>query len=172
MKKHYFLLFFFSLLTILALISCNPMILNKTGKATISITNRIENSSIYSKERSKSPIDLSITEYRITATGPFGSKIKKNIDANETVSFASMVVGNWNIKVKAIADENIVVGEGSTSITIEENKENLVNIDIHEKEGKGKLVVSIGYNASTLTEIKVTPKESTANTVTEKLLKK
>lgn len=167
MRKHCFLLFIFSLLSILALSSCNPMILNKTGKATISI----DNSSIYSEEKNKSTTGVSIEKYTITATGPFGTKINKTIDANEIASFDSMVVGNWKIKVKAKNKDNVVIGEGSTNVLIEEDKENLINIEVKEKEGQGKLVVSIKYNSSTLTEIKITPKKSSGNTSTENLIK-
>ena len=170
MKKHYFLLLIFSICTIFTLLSCDPTPY-KTGKATIYIDNKIEDSTFSLKEKTKSTTVL-INEYRIIATGPNGAKIDKTVDAQEnTVSFDSIRVGSWDIKVKAINNDNIVVGEGSTTIRIEEEKENLVNIDIQEKEGKGKLVVSIECNTSSLPEIKVTSKKSTGNTVTEKLIK-
>lgn len=173
MRKHFLSLFIISLFVIFVFSACDANLRQEpTGKATISVENKIENSS-FTSEGTKSSSNIIIAEYIITGKGPNGAKIYETVDAkNATASFDSMTVGDWNIKAKAIDINNVTVGEGNASIKIDEGKENPITIDVKEKEGKGKLVVSINCtrtSPNSKMNIKVTS-EKDNNATTEELI--
>ena len=173
MRKHFLSLFIISLFVIFVFSACDANLRQEpTGKATISVENKIENSS-FTSESKKSSSNIIIAEYIITGKGPNGAKIYETVDAkNATASFDSMTVGDWNIKAKAIDINNVTVGEGNASIKIDEGKENPITIDVKEKEGKGKLVVSINCtrtSPNSKMNIKVTS-EKDNNATTEELI--
>ena len=173
MRKHFLSLFIISLFVIFVFSACDANLRQEpTGKATISVENKIENSS-FTSESKKSSSNIIIAEYIITGKGPNGAKIYETVDAkNATASFDSMTVGDWNIKAKAIDINNVTVGEGNASTKIDEGKENPITIDVKEKEGKGKLVVSINCtrtSPNSKMNIKVTS-EKDNNATTEELI--
>ena len=140
------------LVAIFTLASCdiNPYkTAEPKGKATISIATNIEDSSNSSGGTNQSTTTLFIKEYKITATGPNGTKIDKTVEAEEVekaaVSYDSLTIGNWKIEVEALNYNGVIVGKGSSSIQIEEDKENTATISVNEQAGEGKLLVQIQY---------------------------
>ena len=116
MRKHFLSLFIISLFVIFVFSACDANLRQEpTGKATISVENKIENSS-FTSESKKSSSNIIIAEYIITGKGPNGAKIYETVDAkNATASFDSITVGDWNIKAKAMDINNVTVGEGNAS---------------------------------------------------------
>ena len=124
---------------------------------------------------SESDLDIIVNEYRITGTGPNGAKFDGFVDAEHAVvSYDSLAVGEWRVKARAIDKNNVLVGEGSARFYVEEGKENAITIDVKEQDGKGKLVVSINYSATSSEAIvcaEVTPEKDSGKAVTEPLIK-
>ena len=146
MKRLSYFLLFISLITIFALASCDTdPYKSPTGKAAISIDNKIVDSSNTSGGTSQSTTTIFIKEYKITASGPNGAKIDETVEAEKAaISYDSLTVGNWKIEVEALNYNGAIVGYGYASTKIEE-KENQITIDVSEQEGKGKLLVQIQY---------------------------
>lgn len=177
MRKHFLSLFIISLFVIFVFSACDANLRQEpTGKATISIENKIEDSSNSSGGTNQSTTTLFIKEYKITGTGPNGAKIDETVDAEESVvSYDSIATGNWSLKIEAINYSDAIVGEGKASINIEEGNENKITINVIEQEGKGKLLVNIKYqgeyNTTRNLTFTVASKGNTSVTKTENLIR-
>lgn len=146
---------------------------NPIGTLSIDISNAIDDCKLSNTRGVDSSTTIAIKEYRITGSGPNGNTLgEKRIQAtsNSTISYKSLAVGNWNIKVEAINPDEVIIGEGNTNITIENGKNSNVTIPVYELEGDGILLVNVNYSNNNDESIKLIVKNGEGEVVSESTL--
>lgn len=129
-----------------------------TGQFSLSINNKVSESIFANSRGIESSRKLVVEKYRITGSGPNGELLEEKTiqaTASSSVSYKSLSVGEWLIKVEALNEEGAIVGEGSKSIKIEKGKEITEAIDVYECEGEGTLHVNIEYDNNTDSSIEL-----------------
>lgn len=129
-----------------------------TGQFSLSINNKVSESIFANSRGIESSRKLVVEKYRITGSGPNGELLEEKTiqaTASSSVSYKSLSIGEWIIKVEALNEESAIVGEGSKSIKIEKGKEITESIDVYECEGEGTLHVNIEYDNNTDSSIEL-----------------
>lgn len=129
-----------------------------TGQFSLSINNKVSESIFANSRGIESSRKLVVEKYRITGSGPNGELLEEKTiqaTASSSVSYKSLSIGEWIIKVEALNEEGAIVGEGSKSIKIEKGKEITESIDVYECEGEGTLHVNIEYDNNTDSSIEL-----------------
>ena len=166
MKKTLILLLTLILSLSMVFVSCenspNDKVTEKTedltGQFSLSINNKVSESIFANSRGIESSRKLVVEKYRITGSGPNGDLLEEKTiqaTASSSVSYKSLSVGEWLIKVEALNEECAIVGEGSKSIKIEKGKEITEAIDVYECEGEGTLHVNIEYDNNTDSSIEL-----------------
>ncbi len=166
MKKTLILLLTLILSLSMVFVSCenspNDKVTEKTedltGQFSLSINNKVSESIFANSRGIESSRKLVVEKYRITGSGPNGELLEEKTiqaTASSSVSYKSLSVGEWLIKVEALNEEGAIVGEGSKSIKIEKGKEITEAIDVYECEGEGTLHVNIEYDNNTDSSIEL-----------------
>ena len=166
MKKTLILLLTLILSLSMVFVSCenspNDKVTEKTedltGQFSLSINNKVSESIFANSRGIESSRKLVVEKYRITGSGPNGDLLEEKTiqaTASSSVSYKSLSVGEWLIKVEALNEEGAIVGEGSKSIKIEKGKEITESIDVYECEGEGTLHVNIEYDNNTDSSIEL-----------------
>ena len=139
-----------------------------TGQFSLSINNKVSESIFANSRGIESSRKLVVEKYRITGSGPNGELLEEKTiqaTASSSVSYKSLSVGEWLIKVEALNEEGAIVGEGSKSIKIEKGKEITEAIDVYECEGEGTLHVNIEYDNNTDSYIELIVSNAAKNEV-------
>ena len=166
MKKTLILLLTLILSLSMVFVSCenspNDKVTEKTedltGQFSLSINNKVSESIFANSRGIESSRKLVVEKYRITGSGPNGELLEEKTiqaTASSSVSYKSLSIGEWIIKVEALNEEGAIVGEGSKSIKIEKGKEITESIDVYECEGEGTLHVNIEYDNNTDSSIEL-----------------
>lgn len=138
MKKT--VIIFLSILLVLFAVSCsNSNSQPETGSIHISIDESASRSI-------DTNINLNISKITINASGPAGNSFSMDFTSSPwQAEKTGILVGDWTISATAYNDNegNQIIGEGSTTVTVQPKKTSNASIRINELEGTGTFSISI-----------------------------
>lgn len=89
-------------------------------------------------------IDLNISKITINASGPAGHSFSMDFSSSPwQAEKTGILVGDWTISATAYNEGNQIIGEGSTTVTVQPKKTSNATIRINELEGTGTFSISI-----------------------------
>lgn len=127
-----------SILLVLFAVSCsNSNSEPETGSIHISIDESASRSI-------DTNIDLNISKITINASGPAGHSFSMDFSSSPwQAEKTGILVGEWTISATAYNEGNQIIGEGSTTVTVQPKKTSNATIRINELEGTGTFSISI-----------------------------
>lgn len=89
-------------------------------------------------------IDLNISKITINASGPAGHSFSMDFSSSPwQAEKTGILVGEWTFSATAYNEGNQIIGEGSTTVTVQPKKTSNATIRINELEGTGTFSISI-----------------------------
>lgn len=142
------------LVGLLALVGCDLNMQQKTGDLKIEFNDL--------KPKSGTTINpdkcLNLNHYSVKGEGPNGNHFQKCNCSKKSVIISDLVLGEWSITVFGYNEDNIEIGEGTSSITIKPGKSNSLTVPIVECSGEGTLDYELSWPDKTLSNPKVIAK--------------
>ena len=100
--------------------------------------------------RSILPTDMTISNYRITGSGPRGAVLTAQESTTGSFTVSSLITGEWTITVEGYDGANKLLVSGSSSVTIKSGETSTVSIILTPAAGgKGNVELSVIWTGVT-----------------------
>lgn len=141
----------FSFSIILFLISllffgCDSGVQNQTGDLVVHLTNNVRSTQV------DPDIEIDVDYYTIAGSGPNEALFFEDDITGDSFTQENLLVGEWTITVNAYNENDDILGSGHDTITIVEDDEVDLAIDIEERDENGSLSFYISWNSEDWTD--------------------
>lgn len=125
------------------LIGCDPQGSTKaeTGTLTLEFESRISRSTL------KPDIEMEVHSYEISGIGPEGRTFTPVRSNGEPVTIDNLFNGEWRITVLGLNEDDIAIGEGSSTVNIIPENKVTTSITVVEYAGDGIMSLEINWPA-------------------------
>lgn len=113
-------------------------------------------------------VDLEITKYRVSGTGPGNAQF--NMTTNKTtLLLESIAIGSWNVTAEGLNQNNLALVRGSTSFNFSQNNPS-VTVTLNELIGKGSININFSWDPTRITNpslvISLRPEQGNTSPIT------
>jgi len=125
------------------LIGCNPQesTIAETGMLTLEFESEISRSTL------KPEIEMEVNSYEVSGIGPEGRTFTPVRSNGEPVTIENLFNGEWRITVIGLNEDDIAIGEGSSTVNIIPENRVTTSITVVEYAGDGTISLEINWPA-------------------------
>ncbi len=136
MRKCNLFLFFVVIISILCLAGCNDSIV-ETGILEVNIGS--------ASTRGLESVSMETASYLVEVKDSSGNSVWSNSDdpGLDTTYSTVLTAGTYTINVKARNKDEVVIGSGSTTATVQAGKKNTCTVSVRETQGNGTFQMAI-----------------------------